>query len=90
MHDETRKQTASLIDRLFCAHPRSAGECYWVHLWFSLKTGTQMIFFALCLMLHGIFPFLCEKTASNYIARLAACMDERRQRCAENEESFEP
>lgn len=69
-----------LIDRLFCAHPRSAGECYFRHLWFSLVTGTQMIFYALCLMLHGVFPFLCEKTASDYISRLHASVDARRRR----------
>ena len=72
-----------LLYRLFVAHPQAAGECYWRHLWFALRTGTHMIFFALCLMLHGIFPFLCEKTASNYICRLYSLIEERRQKLAD-------
>lgn len=39
-----------------------------------------MIFFALCLILHGIFPFLCEKTASNYICSLYNTIEARRQK----------
>ncbi len=58
----------------------AAGECYWRHLWFALVTGAQMIFFALCLILHGIFPFLCEKTASNYICNLYSIIEARRQK----------
>lgn len=69
-----------LIHKLFVAHPMAAGECYWRHLWFALQTGAQMIFFAACLILHGLFPFLCEKTASNYICRLYATIDARRQK----------
>lgn len=66
--------------KLFVAHPMAAGECYWRHLWFALVTGCQMIFFALCLILHGIFPFLCEKTASNYICSLYNTIEARRQK----------
>ena len=66
--------------KLFVAHPMAAGECYWRHLWFALQTGVQMIFYALCLILHGIFPFLCEKTASNYICNLYKTIEERRQK----------
>lgn len=66
--------------KLFVAHPMAAGECYWRHLWFALVTGAQMIFFAFCLILHGIFPFLCEKTASNYICSLYSTIEARRQK----------
>lgn len=72
-----------MIERYFLQHPRSAGECYWRHLRFSLVTGGQMIFYALCLILHGLFPFLCEKTASNYICRLHAVVDARRKMTAD-------
>lgn len=70
----------NLVYKLFVSHPKAAGESYWCHLWFALRTGLQMIFFALCLILHGIFPFLCEKTASNYICRLYTVIDARRQK----------
>lgn len=72
--------SGGLLHRLFVAHPLSAGECYWRHLWFALRTGSEMIFYAICLILHGIFPFLCEKTASNYICKLYSTIEARRQK----------
>jgi len=69
-----------LLYRLFVAHPMAAGECYWRHLWFAVVTGAQMIFYALCLILHGIFPFVCEKTASNFICNLYTTIEARRQK----------
>lgn len=77
--DKTACDT-NLFHRLFVAHPMAAGECYWRHLWFALTTGVQMIFFAICLILHGLFPFLCEKTASNFICKLYTTIEARRQK----------
>ncbi len=81
------KPQGGLIHKLFVAHPREAGECYWRHLRFTMQTGVQMIFFALCLMLHGLLPFLCEKTAGNFIARLSATIEERKQKLIECEKA---
>jgi hypothetical protein len=79
-HEPPSQPPRGFLYRFFIAHPKTAGECYWRHLWFSLKTGAQMIFYALCLILHGFLPFLCEKTASNFACRLYDDMQARRRR----------
>lgn len=77
MHHD-HQDNCNWFHKHFKAHPGRVGECYFAHLWYSLKTGGRMIFYALCLILHGFLPFLCEKTASNFACRLYDDMQRRR------------
>lgn len=61
---------------LFTRHPGSVGESYWQHQRFALAFGGRMLVGGLACVVHGIFPFLFERTGSAIArelnARLAA------------------
>ncbi len=54
----------------FIGHPSSVGETYWQHLGRALRTGISLAGAAAACMVHALFPFLLEKTASGTISRL--------------------
>lgn len=55
---------------MFTKHPASVGETYFGHLGMALSFGVEMILVGLACLVHGIFPFLFEKTGSAAISRL--------------------
>jgi hypothetical protein len=54
----------------FTRHPAAVGETYGQHLAFAAGTGGRMVLAGLACMLHGIFPFLFERTGSRTILAL--------------------
>jgi hypothetical protein len=56
--------------RIFTEHPRSIGETYLQHLSFALRTGLKMTIGGIACMIHGIFPFLFQKTGSQMLEKL--------------------
>lgn len=56
--------------RLFTEHPRSVGETYFQHMASAAAFSGRMFAGALCCLLHAVFPFLFERTASGIIAGL--------------------
>ena len=54
----------------FTCHPAAVGETYSQHLAFATGTGGRMVVAGLACMLHGIFPFLFERTGSRTIIEL--------------------
>ena len=56
--------------QLFTAHPRSVGESYFQHMAVAAAFAGRMFAGAMCCLLHAIFPFLFERTASGIIAEL--------------------
>jgi len=54
----------------FTEHPRSVGETYFQHMTSAATFSGRMFTGALCCLLHAIFPFLFERTASGIIAEL--------------------
>jgi hypothetical protein len=65
---------------LFTSHPRSVGETYGEHLRSATGFGLTMLFAGLACLLHGVFPFLFERTGSNAIGRLYERMVVNRMR----------
>jgi hypothetical protein len=59
---------AGLIDRLFLAHPRSAGQGYFEHLRFAWSFAAT---------LHGLFPFVCQTAAGDRVRALYARLSGR-------------
>ena len=55
---------------LFTDHPRKVGETYFEHLRMASSFGIPMIAAGIGCVMHGIFPFLCERTGSNTVRRL--------------------
>lgn len=56
--------------KFFTEHPESVGETYPEHFMVASSFGVPMILAGIACLLHGIFPFLFEKTGSNLVKKL--------------------
>ena len=61
----------------FNRHPSAVGESYGEHLGQASRFGAAMIVAGLACLVHAVFPFLFEKTASLCVQRLHARMSAR-------------
>lgn len=55
---------------LFSRHPRTVGETYGEHMGMAFSFGGELIAAGAACLVHGLFPFLFETTASRAVARL--------------------
>jgi Family of unknown function (DUF6356) len=69
----------SLI-RAFTEHPASVGESYGEHLGRATCFGLRMMFAGIACLVHGVLPFLFERTGSRAIAELNERMLVNRRR----------
>lgn len=65
-----------MLDR-FTRHPASVGESYFQHLCAAWSFGFTMAFGAGACLLHGLFPFLFERTGSAVVSDLHGRMRRR-------------
>jgi hypothetical protein len=65
------------VNRAFTTHPKSIGETYLQHLWFTTKMAVRLVASGIALLLHGLFPFLFTRTASNEFDAIYAIMKKR-------------
>ena len=82
------------VERAFTQHPHEAGETYFEHLWFTVSMSVRFFFVSCVITLHGIFPFLCVRTASSQIEQVYRIMKarvpkERRDAIELEEQGFE-
>lgn len=63
--------------RAFTEHPESAGETYLQHLGFTAYMSARFLFTSFVIMVHGLFPFLMERTASSQIEAMYRIMKSR-------------
>ena len=56
----------------FTRHPAAVGETYGEHLAFATGVGGRLMLAGIACLLHGIFPFLFERTGSRTIIDLHA------------------
>ena len=61
-----------MLARLFLSHPQSVDESYLEHARFASGFAFQLALAAGAALVHAIFPFMFEKTASRIVARLYA------------------
>ena len=76
-HKERAKKLRNDVERVFTEHLESAGETYFEHLWFTAKMSGRFAFVSSAIMIHGLFPFLCTRTASNHVENLYRIMKTR-------------
>lgn len=69
--------SAAFIDRLFLAHPRSAGQGYFEHMRFAWSFGATMAVGTVAALVHGLFPFLCQTAAGDRVRMLFARLSDR-------------
>ena len=68
--DEHRAKARALreeVNRAFTEHPSDAGETYWQHLWFTSCMSARFLYTTIVIMIHGMFPFLLTRAASDQI-----------------------
>ena len=54
----------------FSRHPQSVGESYLEHARFAAKFSGTLFLAAFAALVHAVFPFAFEKTASEIVIRL--------------------
>ena len=59
-----------MITRLFTTHPASVNETYLEHSGFAFRFAGWLALAAMAALIHAIFPWMFEKTASRIIAKL--------------------
>ena len=64
----------------FTKHPNEVCETYFQHMRCALRFHFTLLKLSLCALIHSIFPFLCEKTASDGIKELNDCMQKRNKK----------
>ncbi len=80
LREEHRVQARSLKEqtrRAFTEHPEETDETYLQHLWFTLGMAARFFMTALVILVHGVFPFLLVRTASNQIETIYRIMKSR-------------
>ncbi|MEO0392000.1 MAG: DUF6356 family protein [Pseudomonadota bacterium] len=65
------------VTRLFTSHPQSVDETYIQHLFFAAKFSGLLFLAGGAALVHALFPFLCERTASRIVGTLYARTHER-------------
>ena len=58
------------MKNIFTKHPTSVGETYLQHMKFAAQFGFNMVIGGIACLIHAIFPFVFEKTGSNYLLKM--------------------
>lgn len=58
------------MSNIFTKHPQSMGETYGQHFICATKFGTKMIVGGFFCFIHALFPFLFQKTGSNFLFQM--------------------
>ncbi len=80
LRDEYRARARELgqeLNKAFTQHPQDTGETYWQHLWFTTTMSARFLYTTIVIMIHGIFPFLLTRAASDEIERTYRIMKTR-------------
>ena len=75
------------IKKLFTEHPHSLGESYLEHLICAAGYGSRMIFAGFAAIIHSIFPFLFETTASDLAKEITGNVDSRKDEAVIQEQT---
>ena len=65
------------MDNLFTKHPHLVNETYFEHMKCAFTFFYTLLGLSLAVLVHAIFPFLFEYTASRGVKELNECMRER-------------
>ena len=62
----------------FTDHPSKVDETYLEHMWCAFKFFYTLLGLSIAALVHAVFPFLFQTTASNGVKKLNDCMKDRR------------
>ena len=74
----------------FTKHTNLVNETYLEHMWCAFKFFYTLFGLSLAVLVHAIFPFLFEFTASDGIKKLNDCMQDRKPERNELDTYFPP
>ena len=74
----------------FTNHPSKVNETYFEHMWCACKFFIKLQLLSFAALIHSVFPFLFEFTASNGVKKLNECMQDRKLEVKKNKYSFPP
>ena len=63
----------------FTKHPKDVDETYLEHMWCAFKFFYTLLGLSLAALVHAVFPFWFEFTASDGIKKLNNCLQNRRE-----------
>jgi hypothetical protein len=72
----------------FTEHPREVGESYLEHAAFACRYGARMTLGGLAALVHGLLPFLFQKTGSRITRELNATLEESASRARARREAL--
>jgi hypothetical protein len=78
--EENRARARELraeVRKAFTEHPEETGETYLQHLWFTAKMAVRLLYAMTVLLIHGIFPFLLMRAASQQIEIIYSIIKKR-------------
>ncbi len=78
--EENRAKARELraeVRKAFVEHPEETGETYLQHLWFTAKMASRLLYAMTVLLIHGIFPFLLMRAASQQIELIYGIIKQR-------------
>ena len=61
----------------FTKHPKSVNETYFEHMWCAIKFAVKLECLSFTAIIHAVFPFLFEHTASEGVEKLNSCLKKR-------------
>lgn len=76
-HRQIVRKLRSDIYHAFTDHPYEAGETFFKHLCFTLRMSAWFFYISLVILIHGLFPFLLTREASQQIDKITALMKSR-------------
>lgn len=68
------------IKKWFTTHPESMGESYFQHFSFAVWLGVRAIIAGMAILLHGVFPFILEKTGSAILQNIMQDIEKRKNK----------
>jgi len=66
------------MGNLFTDHPSKVNETYLEHMWCAFKFFYTLFGLSFAALVHAVFPFMFEFTASNGVKKLNECMQDRK------------
>jgi hypothetical protein len=76
-HKQKAQELRDQVEKAFTDHPHATGETYLEHLWFTVRMTGRMLYSAIVILIHGIFPFLLTREASNQLEKIYRIMRSR-------------
>ena len=74
----------------FTDHPSKVNETYFEHMLCACRFFIKLQLLSFAALVHAVFPFMFEFTASGGVKKLNDCMQDRKSEAEGNKSNFPP